>query len=207
VIFGLAPPSDLAASKAPFALAAAAALGPKAGPLVAICGGLKALGTLAGWVLMTAQVSRAAADHGLLPQVFARTRRGDTPVAGLVVAGLLGTAAIALTIKPTLGKQFGMLSEASALFALLTYLGACAAALKYRVAGEKTLAVIGAAFCVFVIGWSSVPVLAATLICMAVFVALYLPLRSQKYRLPDPTLRTAGHAKPGDRHDDHEHPE
>ena len=48
-------------------------LGPTAGPLVALCGGLKALGTLAGWVLMTAQVSRAAADHGLLPQ-FSRAR-------------------------------------------------------------------------------------------------------------------------------------
>ena len=56
---------------------------------------------------MTAQVSRAAADHGLLPQMFARTRAGDTPVAGLVVAGLLGTVAIVLTIAPTLGKQFG----------------------------------------------------------------------------------------------------
>lgn len=180
VIFGLAPAAELAASSAPFALAAAKTLGPTAGPLVAICGGLKALGTLAGWVLMTAQVSRAAADHGLLPPMFARTRAGDTPVAGLVVAGLLGTAAILLTIEPTLGRQFGLLAEASTLFALLTYLGACAAALKYRVAGEKTLAVIGAVFCVFVIGWSTWPVLRATLLCMAIFVLLYLPLRRRK---------------------------
>jgi arginine:agmatine antiporter len=182
VIFGLAPAGELAASNAPFALAAAKTLGPTAGPLVAICGGLKALGTLAGWVLMTAQVSRAAADHGLLPPMFARTRHGDTPVAGLIVAGLLGTAAIVLTIEPTLGKQFGLLAEASTLFALLTYLGACAAALRYRVAGERTLAVIGAVFCVFVIGWSSVPVLSATLICMVLFALLYLPLRLSAHR-------------------------
>ena len=89
VIFGLAPAADIAASNAPFALAAAKMMGPVAGPLVALCGGLKALGTLAGWVLMTAQVSRAAADHGLLPQMFARTRAGDTPVAGLIIAGLV----------------------------------------------------------------------------------------------------------------------
>ena len=39
-------------SNAPFALAAAKMFGPVAGPLVALCGGmLKALGTLAGWVL------------------------------------------------------------------------------------------------------------------------------------------------------------
>ena len=59
-------------------------------PLVAAAGMLKALGTLAGWVLLTAQSSRAAADHGLLPQMFARTRAGDTPVAGLMTAGLVG---------------------------------------------------------------------------------------------------------------------
>jgi arginine:agmatine antiporter len=202
VIFGLEPAADLAASTAPFALVAAKTLGPMAGPLVAICGGLKALGTLAGWVLLTAQVSRAAADHGLLPPIFARTRTGDTPVAGLIVAGLLGTAAIVLTIEPTLGKQFGLLAEASTLFALLTYLGACAAALRYRVVGERTLALVGAVFCVFVIGWSSVPVLAATLICMALFALLYLPLRRRKYLLPDPSVRSGESVKAGERHDD-----
>ena len=193
MIFGLAPAADIAASNAPFALAAAKMMGPVAGPLVALCGGLKALGTLAGWVLMTAQVSRAAADHGLLPQMFARTRAGDTPVAGLVIAGLLGTAIIALTIAPTLGKQFGYLAEASTLFALLTYLGACAAALRYRVRGELTLALIGGAFCMFVIGWSTLPVLVATVICLVLFALLYLPLSRRKYLLPDPAVRTGAH--------------
>lgn len=202
VIFGLAPASELAASNAPFALAAAKTLGPAAGPLVAVCGGLKALGTLAGWVLMSAQVSRAAADHGLLPQMFARTRAGDTPVAGLVIAGLIGTAMILMTIQPTLGKQFGLLAEASTLFALLTYLGACAAALKYRVAGERTLAIIGGVFCVFVIGWSTAPVLKATLISLGVFVLLYWPLRRRRYLLPDPGVRTGELANLRERHDD-----
>ena len=53
-----------------------------------------------------------------------------------------------------------------------------AAALKYRIGGEKLLAVVGASFCVFVIGWSTVPVLLATLVSLVVFV---LVLR----RLPD----------------------
>jgi arginine:agmatine antiporter len=202
VIFGVAPASEIAASNAPFALAAANLLGASAGPLVALCGGLKALGTLAGWVLMSAQVSRAAADHGLLPQIFARTREGDTPVAGLLIAGLIGTVTILLTIAPTLGEQFGLLAEASTLFALLTYLGACAAALKYRVPGEKVLASIGAVFCVFVIGWSTQDVLIATLISLAIFVMLYLPLSRRRYLLPDPAVRTGEFGKLRDRHDD-----
>ena len=201
-ILGLAPASELANSKAPFALAVAVMFGPTAGPLVACAGMLKALGTLAGFVLMTAQVSRAAADHGVLPAFFARTRAGDTPVAGLVVAGLIGTAAIVATISPTLNAQFNLLIEGSTIFALLTYLGCCAAALRYRVAGERTLAIIGAAFSVFVIGWSSWPVLKVTLILMAVFVLCYLPLARRKYLLPDPAVRTGEFAKLRERHDD-----
>jgi len=201
-IMGLAPASELAKSQAPFALAVAAMFGSAAAKWVACAGMLKALGTLAGFVLMTAQVSRAAADHGLLPQVFARTRAGDTPIAGLVIAGLLGTAAIVLTISPTLGQQFGLLIESSTLFALLTYLGACAAALRYRLPGETRLAVIGAAFSVFVIAYSSVPVLIATLLCMVFFVLCYLPLARRKYLLPDPAVRTGESSKLRERYDD-----
>lgn len=176
VIFGIAPADEIAASNAPFALAAAKALGPAAGAVVALCAALKALGTLTGWVLMTAQVSHAAADRGLLPPVFARTRAGDTPVAGLIIAALLGTVAVVLTTAPTLGRQFGLLAEASTVFALMTYLAACAAALKYRVRGEMALAVIGGLFCVFVIAWSTRPVLIASAICLVIFLALYGPL-------------------------------
>jgi amino acid transporter len=134
--------------------------------------------------------------------MFARTRAGDTPVAGLFIAGLLGTAMIVLTIAPTLGKQFGYMAEASTLFALLTYLGACAAALRYRVAGERALAVVGALFCIFVIGWSTKPVLQATGISLAVFVLLYFPLRNRRYLLPDPSVRTGEYSKLRERHDD-----
>jgi arginine:agmatine antiporter len=201
-VFGLAPAAELAGSNAPFALVVAHMLGPAAMPLVAICGALKALGTLAGWVLMTAQVSRAAADHGLLPQMFARTRAGDTPVAGLLVAGAIGTVTIVLTMAPTLSQQFGYLIEASTIFALMTYLGACAAALRYRVADERLLAIVGAVFCVFVIANSSVPVLIATGVCLAVFVLCYLPLSRRKYRLPDAAVRAGEDARSRERHDD-----
>src|SRR4030095_10046691 len=56
-MMGLAPASDLANSSAPFALVAGKIFGPVAGPLVAAAGMLKATGTLAGWLLLTAQTS------------------------------------------------------------------------------------------------------------------------------------------------------
>jgi arginine:agmatine antiporter len=122
-------------------------------------------------------VSRAAADHGLMPRLFARTRAGDTPVAGLIVSGLLGSAMIVLTAAPTLGEQFGTLIDASTLFCLLTYLAACAATLRYRLPGERVLALVGGAFCVLYIAGSSPKVLLATGLCLLLFALFYLPRR------------------------------
>jgi arginine:agmatine antiporter len=201
-MMGLAPAGDLASSTAPFALVAGKIFGPLALPLVAAAGMLKALGTLAGWLLLTAQTSRAAADHGLLPQMFARTRAGDTPVAGLMTAGLAGTLGVFMTISPTLGQQFGLLSEAATLFCLLMYLASCAAAIKYRLKGAYALTAIGGAFCICAIVWSSVPSLKATAVCLAVLALFYLPAMRRKYLLPDPTVRTGEFERLRERHTD-----
>ena len=162
VITGLVPSQELAVSSAPFALAAGRALGPFAAPLIAAAAMLKALGTLAGWVLLTAQISQAAAERGFLPRALARLRSGDTPVLGLLLAAVIGTAAVVLTISPTLGEQFGVLIEASTLFALLTYGAACFAALRGGRPLDTVLAVVGASFCAVVIAASSSRVLVVT---------------------------------------------
>ena len=201
-MMGLATASDLANSSAPFALVAGKLFGPVAGPLVAAAGMLKALGTLAGWLLLTAQTSRAAADHGLLPPLFARTRAGDTPVAGLVTAGLVGTAGVFMTISPTLGQQFGLLSEAATLFCLLMYLASCAAAIKYRLKGAYVLTAIGGTFCLCAIAWSSVASLKATAMCLVVLALFYLPAMRRKYLLPDAAVRTGELERLRERHDD-----
>jgi arginine:agmatine antiporter len=201
-IVGMAPASELAKSTAPFALVAGKMFGPVAVPLVALAGMLKALGTLAGWLLLTAQCSRAAADHGLLPQMFARTRAGDTPVAGLMAAGVVGTVGVVITISPTLGQQFGLLSEAATLFCLLMYLASCAAAIKYRLPGAWPLSAVGGAFCLCAIAWSTVPSLKATAVCLVVLALFYLPAMRRKYLLPDPAVRSGEFQKLRERHDD-----
>ena len=173
-IVGIVPSAQLAASSAPFALAAERALGGIAGPLVAVAAMLKALGTLAGWLMMSAQVSHAAAERGFLPRALARLRNGDTPALGLVLAALLGTPAAALSVSPTLGQQFGVLIEASTLFALLTYAATCIAALRGGGRLDALLAAVGGAFCVAVIAASSAPVLGATAIGAALVAAAAL---------------------------------
>lgn len=201
-MMGLASAHDLANSSAPFALVAGKFFGPVAGPLVACAGMLKALGTLAGWILLTAQTSRAAADHGLLPAIFARTRAGDTPVAGLLTAGIVGTMGVFMTISPTVGEQFGLLSEAATIFCLLMYLASCAAAIKYRLAGAWPLIVVGGAFSLVAIAWSSEKSLKATAVCLFVLALFYLPAMRRKYLLPDPAVRAGELAKVQERYDD-----
>jgi arginine:agmatine antiporter len=183
VIVGLVPSEQLAASSAPFALAAGLALGGIAAPLIAAAALLKALGTLAGWVLLTAQMGQAAAGRGLLPRALARVRNGDTPALGLVVAAGIGTVAVVLSVSPTLGEQFGLLIEASTLFALLTYAAACLAALRGS-AADRALAGIGAAFCVAVIAGSSTRVLAATAVCAVGIALAWLPIALRRRASP-----------------------
>jgi arginine:agmatine antiporter len=189
VMMGLAPASELATSTAPFALVAGKMFGSIAAPLIAGAAMLKAMGTLAGWVLLTAQTSKAAADRGLLPQFFGRSRSGDTPVTGLLAAGVVGTIGVLITISPTLGEQFGLLSEAATLFSLLLYLGGCAAALKYRLPGAYVLTAIGGAFCICAIAFSSWASLKATGICLIVLAMFYLPVMRRKYLLTHPSAK------------------
>ncbi len=175
-IVGLVPAAELAQSSAPFALAADRALGGIAGPLLALAALFKALGTLAGWVLLTAQVSHAAAERGQLPRAFASIRHGDTPAVGLVAAAALGSGAIALSVSPTLGEQFGLLIEASTLLALLTYAAACAAAFRGGSARDAVLALLGGAFCAAVVVAASPGVLLATGACVGVVALAWVPV-------------------------------
>src|SRR5205823_1700781 len=65
-VLGVLPAAQLAASTAPFADVVARLAGWGAGAVVAVCATLKASGTLAGWILVTAESGRAGAASGFL---------------------------------------------------------------------------------------------------------------------------------------------
>jgi len=60
-----------------------------AGKLVAAIAVVSGIGALNGWTLVTAEVSRAAADDDLFPRPFAWTDRRDSAWFGIVVAAVL----------------------------------------------------------------------------------------------------------------------
>lgn len=105
------------------------ALGDTAGAIVSFCAAAGCLGSLGGWTLLAGQTAKAAADDGLFPPIFARVNKAGTPVAGLIIVGILMTIFQLSSISPNATKEFGLVSSVSVIFTLVPYLYTCAALL------------------------------------------------------------------------------
>jgi arginine:agmatine antiporter len=181
VIMGLLPAAALAKSSAPFADAVRVMLGPVAGAAVALMAATKAIGTLAGWILLTAQTGKAAAERGFFPPIFARTDAAGIPVANLMLMATLMTLIVFVTMSPTLGQQFGKLIDVSTVLCLVVYLYACTAIWHYREseldspseARYRWIALAAMAVCMFVIAASDATLLALSAAMVLVTVPLY----------------------------------
>jgi amino acid transporter len=140
VLMGVLPAERLASSNAPFADAAQVLLGAGLGSAIAVCIALRATGCLTGWMLVTAETSRGAADVGDFPAFF-RTRPGErASLVGLMVPGLLMTVVALLSARPNLAQQFSTLANATSLLCLYTYI--LAAASLIRLSGGRLRAVL-----------------------------------------------------------------
>jgi arginine:agmatine antiporter len=179
-MFGLMSAAELAASSAPYADAAARWIGPAAAALVAACAVLKASGTLAGWILCTAEASRSAADAGLFPHALNEPADGAPRRNLLLTAGLMSLALL-LSVSPAVGEQFRQLiSLATLLFMVLYFL--CAAALwretrEWRVRG---LSLLAGGFCVWAAVSASAGEQAVGAGCVVLGALIYLALRLRK---------------------------
>lgn len=180
-IMGILPATALAGSSAPFADAARTTIGAAVGVAIAVCIFLRTGGCLTGWVLVTAETSRGAADQGVFPPAF-RTRPGEraSPV-NLLCAGVLMTAFVLATASPTLGQQFSTIINAVSLLCLYAYIlpALSLARLGWRFAGVRRVGAlvtsgVAVAFAAFLIsggkpieiGLSLVPIPLAALLYM-----------------------------------------
>jgi APA family basic amino acid/polyamine antiporter len=120
-VMSLLAPGALAASTAPFADAARVIGGDGAAALVAIGAAVSCLGALNGWVLIVGQWPLAVARDGLFPQLFARVNGRGTPVAGMILAGGLTTALIAMNYSRGLVGLFTFIILLATLSTLLPY--------------------------------------------------------------------------------------
>ncbi|MEY4475892.1 MAG: hypothetical protein RL248_1659 [Pseudomonadota bacterium] len=129
VIMGMIPNAELRLSASPFADAARMALGDTSGAVVSLCAAVGCLGSLGGWTLVAGQTAKAAADDGLFPPIFGKVNKAGTPVAGLLILGVLMTIFQISSISPNAAKEFGLVSSVSVIFTLVPYLYTCAALL------------------------------------------------------------------------------
>ncbi len=125
-VFGVIPAGALAQSTSPYADLTARVFGASVGAAVAVCAVVKAVGTLAGWVMLGGETARAAARHGYLPSGFGAG--GRTPVANPLLGGAIMSVVAVLSGQPTLGGQFGMLVGVTSVLSLVVY-GICSASL------------------------------------------------------------------------------
>jgi len=185
VLMGLMPAAELARSSAPFADATRATVGVGGAGLIAICAFLRTAGCTTGWVLVTSETSREAADQGAFPAFF-RTRPGERASAiNLVTTGVLMSAVTLLTATPTLGSQFSALASVTVVLSLSTYLLAGFSLLRMRGAlptprqrsVATATAVVAIACAGALIASATLKDLGLSLISLAIAAGLYLMLR------------------------------
>lgn len=124
---GVIPPAELAKSTAPFADVVAKLAGPIAGVLVAVFAVVKTSGTLAGWILVTAETARAGAAVGYFPKLLTETDPLAIPRRGIIVTGVIMSAIALATASPTLAKQLNILIGMTVASTMTAYVLCCAA--------------------------------------------------------------------------------
>jgi APA family basic amino acid/polyamine antiporter len=120
-VMSVLPSSALGQSTAPFADAARMLGGDTAAAVVALGAAISCLGALNGWTLLVGQLPPAVARNGLFPDLFGRVSRRGTPTAGLIVAGVLTTALVAMNYSRGLVELFTFMILLATLNTLIPY--------------------------------------------------------------------------------------
>ncbi len=123
VIMGIVPNVELVKSSAPFAIAINHIFGGTgAGIVVSICAIANCLGALSGWTLVIGQMSKAAAEDGLFPKIFAKTNAKGIPSIGLCILAAVMIIVVLITLSPTANQQFSKIVTMSVILYLIPYI-------------------------------------------------------------------------------------
>ena len=120
-VMGVLPPSTLGQTTAPYAEAARALAGDGAAAVIALGAAISCFGALNGWILIVGQLPMAVAQDGLFPRIFGRLSARGTPVAGLVIGGILATSLISMNYTRGLVELFTFIILLATLSTLVPY--------------------------------------------------------------------------------------
>jgi arginine:agmatine antiporter len=177
-LMGILPAGQLAKSTAPFADAAQALLGVGGAALIAFCALARAAGCLTAWTLVVSETTRSAADQGAFFRFF-RTRPGErASLVNLATSGVLMSGVAIATASPSLGDQFGRLTNVAVILSLYAYILAGGSLIRLtRRPGPALLAVAGMAASAVLVAAASRAELLWSLAFLAAGALAYLPLR------------------------------
>jgi APA family basic amino acid/polyamine antiporter len=120
-VMSLVPPDALATSTAPFADGARRLFGETGARVIALGAAISCFGALNGWVLVAGQLPMAVAADGLFPAVFEHRSARQIPVRGMLIAGALATALIAMNYSRGLVDLFTFVILLATLSTLVPY--------------------------------------------------------------------------------------
>lgn len=138
-VMGVIPAAQLAKSSAPFAEVVARVAGSAAGAIIAGCALFKTLGTLGGWVLVTAEAGRAGAASGYLPRFVSEVDPARKPVRDILLTAVLMSVTAFVTLSPTLIRQFNVLINLAVLLVLTVYILCAMSLVRYAGAIQSPL--------------------------------------------------------------------
>jgi len=155
-VLGLLAPAELGRTSAPFAEAARTFAGDRAAAAVALGAAVSCFGALNGWILIVGQLPMAVAQDGLFPRVFGRLSARGTPVVGMMVAGVLSTALVAMNYSKNLVDLFTFIILLATLSTLVPYAFCAMAGFMRRgprmTAGASVIAALAFAYALWAIG-------------------------------------------------------
>ncbi|KLV04651.1 putrescine transporter [Photobacterium aquae] len=122
VIQGIIPNAELANSTAPFGLVFSHMFNPTVGNIVTLAAVIACIGSLLGWQFTNSQVSKAAAESNLFPQIFAKTNKYGAPVAGMAIMLVAELLLAMMTISPNLVNQFNALLNLAVFVNMVPYI-------------------------------------------------------------------------------------
>ncbi|PSH44707.1 arginine:agmatine antiporter [Yersinia pseudotuberculosis] len=192
-IMGMIPNAELRLSASPFGDAARLALGDTAGAVVSLCAAAGCLGSLGGWTLVAGQTAKAAADDVLFPPIFGKVNKAGTPVAGLLILGVLMTIFQISSISPNAAKEFGLVSSVSVIFTLVPYLYTCSALLLVghghlgnQVKTYVGITLIAFVYCIWAVVGSGAEEVMWSFVTLMVITALYTFNYNRTHKNPFP---------------------
>ncbi len=151
----LLPQAELAASKAPFVDLFDRLSAPGVGRFLAFFVVISGVGCLNGWTLVSGEVTRSLANHGVLPRMLGDTNRRGAPGKALLVTGILATVMVLMNYSKQLVEGFVFVTNiVTAANLPRDFLSSVALFVLWRRAGgtarnQLLLALLGVAFAIF----------------------------------------------------------